>query len=267
MNVDEVVARTVAIRARIDAVERSWSHRVELVGVTKGFGAEAIDAAVAAGCDAIGENYAQELLDKASTIERLRPDVHFIGRLQRNKVRQLVGLVDMWCSLDRVSVVEEVAKRAPGARVLIQVDTSGDPGKGGCDPDEAAELVARAGELGLSVRGLMTVGPTGGSSEDARAGFREVRALVDSLGLAVCSMGMSGDLDVAVAGGKHPGACRHGAVRSAPAAPERDDLSLVASTSEGTCWASLRHAGGLHVTLETDHGLPGSRSRRCVRRL
>ena len=198
MNVDEVVARAVATRARIDAVERSWTHRVELVGVTKGFDASAIDAAVAAGCDAIGENYAQELLDKASAIQRLRPEVHFIGRLQRNKVRQLVDLVDVWCSLDRVSAVKEVAKRAPGARVLIQVDTSGDPGKGGCVPGEAEALVDRAGELGLSVQGLMTIGPTGGSSEDARPGFREVRALVDTLGLAVCSMGMSGDLEVAV---------------------------------------------------------------------
>lgn len=198
MNLDEVVARTVTTRARLDAVERSWSHRVQLVGVTKGFGAEAVDAAVAAGCDAIGENYAQELLDKRATIERLRPEVHFIGRLQRNKVRQLVDLVDVWCSLDRLSVVEEVAKRAPGARVLIQVDTSGDAAKGGCDPGEAPALVDHAGGLGLSVLGLMTVGPTGSPAEAARAGFREVRALVDALGLAVCSMGMSGDLDVAV---------------------------------------------------------------------
>jgi pyridoxal phosphate enzyme (YggS family) len=198
VNVDDIVARTAAIRARIAAIPRTWSHGVELVGVTKGFGPEAIEAAVAAGCDAIGENYAQELVDKRDTIERLRPDVHFIGRLQRNKVRQLVDLVDVWCSLDRSSVVGEVAKRAPGARVLIQVDTSGDPGKGGCAPAEVGPLVERAEELGLTVSGLMTVGPTGATAEDARPGFREVRRLVDQLGLAVCSMGMSGDLDVAV---------------------------------------------------------------------
>jgi pyridoxal phosphate enzyme (YggS family) len=198
VNLADVASRTDAIRTRIAAIERSWEHRVELVGVTKGFGSEAIDAAVGAGCDAVGENYAQELLDKASTIERLRPEVHFIGRLQRNKVRQLVDLVDVWCSLDRISLVDEVAKRAPGARVLIQVDTSGDPGKGGCALDDAAALVSHAREVGLSVQGLMTVGPTGAPAEAARAGFRQVRALVDTLGLAVCSMGMSGDLDVAV---------------------------------------------------------------------
>ncbi len=171
---------------------------MSVVGVTKGFGADAVVAAVAAGCDAIGENYAQELLDKRATIERLGPAVHFIGRLQRNKVRQLAGVVDVWCSLDRASVVDEVATRVPGARVLIQVDTTGDPGKGGCDVGEVAALVERATERGLVVRGLMTVGPTGGDSAEARPGFRRVRALVDDLGLDECSMGMSGDLVVAV---------------------------------------------------------------------
>jgi hypothetical protein len=198
MNIDEVVARVAALRERVDTVERSWSHRVAIVGVTKGFDAEAIDAAVAAGCDAIGENYAQEMLDKRATIERLRPEVQFIGQLQSNKVRQLVGLVDVWCSLDRPSIVDEVAKRSAGARVLVQVDTTGDPAKGGCGVDETEALVDRAIGRGLRVEGLMTVGPTGSDSEAGRPGFRQVRALVDRLGLAECSMGMSGDLDVAV---------------------------------------------------------------------
>jgi pyridoxal phosphate enzyme (YggS family) len=198
IDADEVRARLSGLRDRIDAVERPWAHRVAVVGVTKGFGADAVAAAVAAGCDAIGENYAQELLDKRAAIERLGPEVHFIGRLQRNKVRQLADIVDVWCSLDRASAIDEVAKRAPGGRVLIQVDTTGDPGKGGCDVGETAALVDRATERGLIVRGLMTVGPTGGDSEAARPGFCRVRALVDELGLDVCSMGMSGDLVVAV---------------------------------------------------------------------
>ncbi len=195
---DDVRARVERLRERIAGVERVWTHPVAVVGVTKGFGAEAVVAAVAGGCDAIGENYAQELLDKRATIEQLGAEVQFIGRLQRNKVRLLVDLVDVWCSLDRASVIDEVAKRVVGARVLIQVDTSGDPAKGGCDPSDVAALVERANERGLNVRGLMTVGPTGGDSEAARPGFRQVRSLVDQLGLEVCSMGMSGDLDVAV---------------------------------------------------------------------
>lgn len=194
----EVRLRLEQLRAQLDAIERRWDHPVAVVGVTKGFGAEAVSAAVAAGCDAIGENYAQELLDKRAVIEQLEPDVHFIGRLQRNKVRQLVGIVDVWCSLDRSSVIDEVAKRAPGARVLVQVDTSGDPAKGGCSVDEVHALVERATTGGLNVCGLMTVGPTGADAEAARPGFRRVRSLVDELGLEVCSMGMSGDLAVAV---------------------------------------------------------------------
>jgi PLP dependent protein len=198
IDAEDTRSRLRAIRDRIDGVERPWTHRVAVVGVTKGFGADAIAAAVAAGCDAVGENYAQELLDKRSVIEQLVPEVHFIGRLQRNKVRQLAGIVDVWCSLDRTSAIDEVAKRAPGSRVLIQVDTTGNPGKGGCDVGETAALVDRARERALVVRGLMTVGPTGADSEAARPGFRRVRALVDELGLDECSMGMSGDLVVAV---------------------------------------------------------------------
>lgn len=198
---DGVIERVASLRREIGAIERDWSHDVELVGVTKGFDAWAIDDAVAAGCDAIGENYAQELLDKLPTIERLTPKVHFIGRLQRNKVRQLVGIVDVWCSLDRLSVVDEVAKRAPGATVLIQVDTTGDPAKGGCALDDVATLVQHARDVGLVVDGLMTVGPTDRPPEAARDGFRRVRALVDDLGLRTCSMGMSSDLRVAVEAG------------------------------------------------------------------
>jgi pyridoxal phosphate enzyme (YggS family) len=193
-----VAQRLASIRGRIDDVSRRFDHDVEVVAVTKGFDDWAIEAAVAAGCRVIGENYAQELLSKRAVVDRLGPQVQFIGRLQTNKVRQLVDVVDVWASLDRPSVVDEVAKRAPGARVLIQVDTTGDPAKGGCRVEETGRLVERAVSAGLAVDGLMTVGPTGGSPEAARAGFRQVRRLVDELGLAACSMGMSGDLAVAV---------------------------------------------------------------------
>jgi hypothetical protein len=104
----------------------------------------------------------------------------------------------VWASLDRSALVDEVAKRAPGARVLIQVDTTGDPDKGGCAVVDVAELVDRARDAGLVVDGLMTVGPTGEPAESARMGFRQVRNLVEEFGLEVCSMGMSGDLAVAV---------------------------------------------------------------------
>ena len=198
MSVDDIRARVAEVRVELDTIPRRWSHPIQLVAVTKGFDGSVLTDAVRAGCTVVGENYAQELISKRTIIEELHPEVHFIGRLQSNKVRQLVGIVDVWASLDRPSIVREVARRAPGARVLIQVNATREDGKGGGDPDEVPELVRHARDSGLIVEGLMTVGPTGRSPEHARAGFRMVRALVDELNLTVCSMGMSADLRIAV---------------------------------------------------------------------
>ena len=105
------------------------------------------------------------------------PEIHFIGRLQSNKVRSLAGVVDVYESVDRPSLVNAIARRSPGARVLVQVDTTGEPGKGGCPLGEAANLVAAADDAGLRVEGLMTVGPTeGGPDGGARRLPRGPRA-------------------------------------------------------------------------------------------
>ena len=173
---------------------------VSILPVTKGFGPEAIVAAVGAGCTAIGENYAQELIAKQDYLDRGSGSlaVHFIGQLQTNKVRQLAGLVDVFETVDRLKLAKEIAKRAPRVGVLIQVDTSDETGKGGCPIGELDPLVDGVLELGLDLQGLMTVGPTQGGPEAARQGFRQVRHAADRLGLAICSMGMTGDLEVAV---------------------------------------------------------------------
>jgi PLP dependent protein len=200
IEVSEVRRRLELIHERIRS---AGGVNVAVLAVTKGFGADAIDAAVAAGCGAIGENYAQELLAKRQTLDAHRGDLeaHFIGRLQSNKVRSLTEVVDRYATVDRGSLVNEIARRDPGARVLVQVDTTDTPDKGGCRPDDAPALVRTAVDAGLVVEGLMTVGPTEGGPEAAAPGFRVVRALVDDLGLDVCSMGMSADLEVAVAAG------------------------------------------------------------------
>jgi hypothetical protein len=124
-------------------------------------------------------------------------EVHFIGRLQSNKVAMLAPLVDVWQSVDRPSLVEAIARRAPGARVFVQVNVSDEPQKGGCAPADAAGLVALARRAGLQVDGLMCVGRTG-PPEDARPGFRALRQLADDVGVAHRSMGMTDDLEVAV---------------------------------------------------------------------
>lgn len=201
-----VRSRVEDLRRRIALVERRWSHDVDVMFVTKGFPGAALGLAADLGATTVGENYAQELAGKAAVLDELgrqgrRPRVAFIGRLQSNKVRLIAGLVDVWSSVDRASLVTEIARRAPGARVLIQVNATGEEHKGGCRPDDTATLVETAQNAGLAVRGLMTVGPTDRPPEDARPVFDIVRGLVDELGLEECSMGMSADLEVAVSSG------------------------------------------------------------------
>jgi pyridoxal phosphate enzyme (YggS family) len=193
-----VAERLALIRSRIElALGPGADRQVDIVAVTKSFGSEAYQAAAAVGLAKVGENYAQELVAKHAELpEGLA--VHFIGQLQTNKVRLVAPCVDVYESVDRPSLATEIARRAPGAAVLVQVDTSGELGKGGCAPSDVPALVAYCRDLGLEVLGLMTVGPTTGGPEAARPGFRRVRRLVDDLGLSVCSMGMSDDLEVAV---------------------------------------------------------------------
>jgi PLP dependent protein len=193
---DVVAERLGRLRERIAG---AGGTEVDVLAVTKGFGPEAVHAALAAGLHRVGENYAQELVAKREALSLA--EVHFIGRMQSNKVRSLVDVVDVFESVDRRSLIEELARRIPGATVLIQVNSTEEPGKGGCAPDHVADLVGLASAAGLHVDGLMTVGPTHGGPEAARSGFRVVRRLVDDLGLRQCSMGMSDDLEVAVAEG------------------------------------------------------------------
>ena len=174
---------------------------IELLGVTKGFGPDVVPVALGAGLRILGENYAQELITKAAWLAE-RPGLgqvawHFIGQLQRNKVRLLAPYVSLWQSIDRPELVAAVARLAPAAAVLIQVNTTAEPQKGGCAPAEVADLVEGAQAAGLVVQGLMTVGPTE-TDTDPRPAFEMLRGLVDRLGLTTCSMGMSDDLEQAV---------------------------------------------------------------------
>jgi pyridoxal phosphate enzyme (YggS family) len=197
-SVERVAEGLAAVRRRIEAA--GGGPDVVVLAVTKGFGPDAIEAAAGAGCACIGENYAQELLAKLAAVSGPRPEVHFIGRLQSRKVKALAGVVDVWQTVDRPVLVDELSKRAPGARVMVQVNVTGEEQKAGCDPVEAPALVGLARDAGLDVEGLMTIG-IAGPPEGSRAGFRQLRALADRLGVRHRSMGMSEDLEVAVSEG------------------------------------------------------------------
>lgn len=202
-----VVIEPAAVQANLDRVRAEIAAAggdpaaVTVLAVTKGFGPDAPRAALAAGLTSLGENYAQELAAKAGALaDDDQAQWHFIGQLQSNKVRQVADIVTCWQSVDRSSLIDEIAKRAPGARVMIQVNATGEAQKGGCAVTDAPTLVARARQAGLEVDGLMTVGVADDDVVTGRA-FDTVRALVDDLGLREVSMGMSADLALAVKAG------------------------------------------------------------------
>jgi len=198
-SVELIASRADEVRQRIASVAEG--RPVTVVAVTKAFPAELAKRAVAAGLTDLGENYGQELVAKAAAFEdEAGHRWHFIGGLQRNKVKLLAGIVSVWHTVDRESLAKEIAKRAPGAAVLLQVNTTGEPQKSGCEPDEAPSLVDRAQALGLDVRGLMTVGPTD-TAEDPRPAFVALRELGARCEVAELSMGMSSDYELAVAEG------------------------------------------------------------------
>ena len=185
------------VRSVISDICGDAANSVQLIAVTKNFGPQAWDWARDAGCDAVGENYAQELLAKVE--EGLPPvDIHFVGGLQSNKVKSIAPHVALWQSVDSMSVIHEIGKRAPGARVLLQVNTTGELTKGGIEPHDVPSFLDVALQAGLVVEGLMTIGPTTTGVSERQESFTSLRRMVDEMGLSVCSMGMSDDFVQAV---------------------------------------------------------------------
>ena len=218
MGAELVAERLAQVRDRIAKAGASPSS-VTVVAVTKGFGSEAVEAAVGAGLLDLGENYAQELLSKAATAPA-GVRWHFLGGLQRNKLARLAPHVHLWHGVDSVEGALALARRRPAAAVLVQVrataaDGSGGPGAGnlagdggqaraprhGARVSEVPALVESALAAGLDVRGLMAVGRAHAAREEARRSFRDVASLASSLGLSEVSMGMSADFELAVAEG------------------------------------------------------------------
>lgn len=223
--VEAIAARAAAARDRIGGAGGDpW--RVRIVAVTKGFGPEVVAAGFAAGLREFGENYADELISKWDTVGHAAT-WHFLGAVQRNKVGRLARFVDCWQAVGRVVEGEAIMRhqaettpglttdaaggraRGDGARggdrlgppsLLVEVDTTGQPGRGGCAPAEVPRVVAGLREIGCRVEGLMTVAPLG-EARLARAAFDQVARLGGELGLAELSMGMSADLEQAVAAG------------------------------------------------------------------
>ena len=209
-----VAENLAAVRARVDRAARDSGRDpggVRLVAVSKTKPVEAIREAYAAGQRDFGENYVQELQEKAAALGDL-PDLrwHMIGHLQRNKAKVVAKLASCLHTLDSVRLAEELGKRAAEARreldVLVEVNVGGEAQKSGCAPEELA-LVLAAAEAAprLVLAGLMTVPPHTEDPAGARPFFDRLVALRDAHGgsarLPELSMGMTHDLEHAVAAG------------------------------------------------------------------
>jgi pyridoxal phosphate enzyme (YggS family) len=192
------VRATIAEAAR--AAGRSPST-VTLVAVSKMVPAERVQEALAAGQEVFGENYAQELRDKAQRVAGAR--WHFIGPLQRNKVKYVVGVAELIHSIDSPSLVDEVAARADKLgvvqRCLVQVNVGREAQKRGCAPEDVPALVrALAASPSVRCEGLMCIPPEG---VPPRPFFDNLARLAAAEGLSMLSMGMSSDFGEAIAAG------------------------------------------------------------------
>ena len=175
------------------------------MAVTKGFSAAVVSAVLEAGVVDIGENYAGELLSKHEALScgrrtgRTEPVAcwHYLGTIQRRKVKELAPVVDCWHAVSRLTEAEAIVRHEGAKCVMVEVETTGLPGRNGCPPSETRELVHAMRQMGLEVRGLMVMGPAG-PPELSREAFRTAARLAAALDLQELSMGMSDDLEVAV---------------------------------------------------------------------
>ena len=187
---------------------------IQLCAATKMNDADAVRAAIAAGVDCCGENRVQELQQKLPQGAYAGKPLHFIGRLQTNKVKYLVGTVDLIESVDRIELLETIdklaQKRGVVQRILLEVNIAGQESKAGFTADEAAQLAAKMGDYpGVRLCGLMAIPPVSEHPGDNRIFFRQMRQLFvdikgktyDNVAMECLSMGMSDDYPDAIAEG------------------------------------------------------------------
>ena len=210
MSMDEIKQRVQTLKAKI-AQGNSFGEKVLLVAATKMQTAEAINVAIEAGVDAVAENKPQEFRDKNDLL--LPCPRHFIGHLQTNKVKYLIGKIELYHSCDRDELAEEIARRSIAAgicsNVLIQINIGNEETKGGYAYDEARETFTRLSRVeGLCVKGFMAMLPVSDDETLLRALVRKMRELYDwaktqSSAVEYLSMGMSGDYALCIEEGSN----------------------------------------------------------------
>jgi len=202
------VERLEGIRARIDKAQRRFGpppERVHLVAVSKTFSADEVAPFLEAGQRVFGENRVQEAASKWPELRASYEgiELHLIGPLQSNKVKEAVALFDVIETVDRekiaVALRAEMEKSGKHPRLLVQVNIGLEPQKAGIPPDEAASFVKRCREMhGLTIDGLMAIPPEGVPPGPY---FAQMATLAKVVGATVLSMGMSADFETAIAMG------------------------------------------------------------------
>ncbi|MBN8881664.1 hypothetical protein EDD28_1354 [Salana multivorans] len=214
---DTVADRLAVVRRRITRASRAAGRdpsEIRMLAVSKTVPAEVVESALDLGCRDLGESRAQELTVKAEALAERGPRWVFIGPVQTNKAREVARYAHEVQSLDRVELADALQRRLDQAGrildVLVQVNTSAEASKSGVAPDAALDLVREVARRDrLRVRGLMTIGTRGGDEAETRRCFRELvrvrelvrDAVIDGVVLDELSMGMSGDLELAIAEG------------------------------------------------------------------
>jgi pyridoxal phosphate enzyme (YggS family) len=199
---------------RIHQAEQKYGRprgSVQLLAVSKNQPMEAIEAALLAGQTAFGESYLQEALQKIATLGTDRPEWHFIGPLQSNKTRKIAELFDWVHTVDRLKIAlrlsEQRPTQLPPLNICLQVNISGEQSKSGISLEELPTLAAAVTSLpGLKLRGLMAIPAACDDIERQRMPFRQLREALETLNsdgftLDTLSMGMSDDMEAAIAEG------------------------------------------------------------------
>lgn len=197
----------VRIREAAQASQRDCAA-VGLLAVSKTKPAAAIREAFAAGVQDFGENYLQEALEKQAELSDLALTWHFIGPIQSNKTKPIAEHFAWVHSVDRLKIAQRLSDQRPAhlpaLNICLQVNVSGEASKSGCNPDELPELAQAVTQLpNLRLRGLMTIPEPTDDPSEQRAAFARLRELQQSLNLELdtLSMGMSHDLEAAIAEG------------------------------------------------------------------
>jgi len=218
LNLHEIMAtigfNMQAVRQRVADAARACGRdpaAVGLIAVSKTFGADAVAAAHACGQRVFGENYVQEAVDKIVTLASLGLEWHFIGPIQSNKTRQIAENFAWVHSVDRAKIAERLSAARPAAlaplQVCIQINIGDENTKSGVAPADALALARAIAALPrLKLRGLMTIPPASDEPAQQRRYFAELRKLKEQLvtagvALDTLSMGMSADLEAAIAEG------------------------------------------------------------------